>query len=46
MNIRIDPFELEAIKKCAKDEGLKYQTFVKNIVHKYINGKFTDTRLE
>ena len=41
MNIRIDPFELEAIKKCAKAEGLKYQTFVKNIVHKYINGEFT-----
>ena len=41
MNIRIDPFELESIKKCAKAEGLKYQTFVKNIVHKYINGEFT-----
>jgi len=38
MNIRIDPFELEAIKKCAKGEGLKYQTFIKNIIHKYING--------
>ena len=41
MNIRIDPFELEAIKKCAKAEGLKYQTFIKNIVHKYINGELT-----
>ncbi len=39
MNIRIDPLELEAIKKCAKEEGLKYQTFIKAIVHKYINGE-------
>ena len=39
MNIRIDPYELEKIKKCAQEEGLKYQTFIKSILHKYITGQ-------
>ena len=39
MNIRIDPFELEKIKENAEKEGLKYQTFVKSIIHKYITGQ-------
>ena len=34
MNIRIDPFELDRIKKRAATEGLKYQTFVKSVLHK------------
>jgi predicted DNA binding CopG/RHH family protein len=44
MNIRIDPFELEAIKKCAESKGLKYQTFIKNVLHKYISGELVDSR--
>lgn len=44
MNIRIDPFELEEIKKCAKAEGLKYQTFIKSIVHKYISGELVNSK--
>jgi len=39
MNIRIDPFELEKIKEKARTEGLKYQTFVKSVLHKYITGQ-------
>ena len=42
MNIRIDPSELEIIKEQAKHEGLKYQTFIKSILHKYITGQLID----
>ena len=42
MNIRIDPLELEKIKEVAAQEGLKYQTFVKSILHKYITGQLVE----
>ena len=44
MNIRIDPVELEKIKEFAENEGLKYQTFVKSILHKYITGQLIEKR--
>ncbi|MBI9055944.1 MAG: hypothetical protein JEY96_19135 [Bacteroidales bacterium] len=44
MNIRIDEFELEKIKEFADSEGLKYQTFVKSVLHKYITGQLVDKR--
>ena len=44
MNIRIDPLELEKIKEIASNEGLKYQTFVKSILHKYITGQLVEKR--
>jgi len=45
MNIRISSNELDKIKKRAEMEGLKYQTFVKSILHKYITGQLTDKRM-
>jgi predicted DNA binding CopG/RHH family protein len=42
MNIRIDPFELEKIKAKADQEGLKYQTFIKSVLHKYITGQLVE----
>ena len=44
MNIRIDPYELEKIKEQAAREGLKYQSFVKSILHKYITGQLVESR--
>ena len=44
MNIRIDPLELEAIKKRAEIEGLKYQTFIKSVIHKYITGQLIEKK--
>jgi len=44
MNIRIDPEELEQIKKRAAREGLKYQTLVKSVLHKYITGQLVENR--
>ena len=42
MNIRIPSYELQRIKEQAAKEGLKYQTFVKSILHKYITGQLID----
>ena len=42
MNIRIDPYELEKIKERVAREGLRYQTFVKNVLHKYITGQLVE----
>jgi predicted DNA binding CopG/RHH family protein len=42
MNIRIAPSELAQIKARATDEGLKYQTLVKSVLHKYITGQLVE----
>ena len=44
MNIRIDPLELEAIKRHAEEEGLKYQPFVRSVLHKYITGRLVEKK--
>ncbi len=42
MNIRIDPNELAQIKAKAEGEGLKYQTLVKSVLHKYVTGQLVE----
>ena len=42
MNIRIDPAELHMIKEKAEKQGLKYQTFIKSILHKYLIGELVE----
>jgi len=42
MNIRITPSELDRIKAKARLEGLKYQTLVKSILHKYVTGQLVE----
>lgn len=42
MNIRIAQSELDQIKDRAKREGLRYQTFVKSILHKYVTGQLVE----
>ena len=44
MNIRISSHELDKIKVKAEQEGLKYQTFIKSILHKYITGQLVEER--
>jgi len=44
MNIRIDPRELDLIRERAAKEGLKYQTLVKSILHKYVTGQLVERR--
>ena len=45
MNIRISSSELEKIKQRAANEGLKYQTFIKSILHKYLTGQLVEKGL-
>ena len=42
MNIRISAAELQKIKERAEAEGLKYQTFIKSVLHKYLTGQLVD----
>ncbi len=42
--IRTDPYELKKIKELANSQGLKYQTFVKSVLHKYITGQLMEKR--
>ncbi len=44
MNIRISEDELEKIKQRAENEGLKYQTFIKSVLHKYITGQLVEDK--
>jgi len=44
MNIRISSNELDKIKAKAEQEGLKYQTFIKSILHKYITGQLVEEK--
>ncbi len=44
INMRISKDELEKIKQRAQKEGLKYQTFIKSILHKYITGQLIENR--
>jgi len=44
MNIRISSKELEKIKARAEQEGLKYQTFIKGVLHKYITGQLVEEK--
>ena len=43
MNIRIAPEELELIKRRADQEGLKYQSLVKSVMHKYVTGQLVES---
>ncbi len=42
MNIRISAAELQKIKARAEAEGLKYQTFIKSVLHRYLTGQLVD----
>ena len=42
MNIRIAPSELAQIKAKAEREGLRYQTLVKSVLHKYVTGQLVE----
>ena len=42
MNIRIATTELAQIKARAEREGLKYQSLVKSVLHKYVTGQLVN----
>jgi predicted DNA binding CopG/RHH family protein len=42
VNIRISERDLLAIQKRAIRQGIPYQTLISSVLHKYVNGEFTD----
>ena len=42
VNLRINALELTKIKQQAANEGLKYQLFIQNVLHKYITGQLIE----
>lgn len=42
ITIRISSRDLDGLKKIAILEGIPYQTLVSSILHKYVNGRFTE----
>ena len=44
MNIRVSEEELRLIKERAHREGLKYQTLVKSVLHKYVTGQLVEPK--
>ena len=43
MNIRISTADLERIKERAAREGLKYQSLVKSVLHKYVTDQLVES---
>lgn len=46
VNIRISRKDLEALQVRALEEGLPYQTLIASVLHKYVNGRLVDRRLQ
>ncbi|MCK4515503.1 MAG: antitoxin [Spirochaetaceae bacterium] len=44
MNLRISRSDLDRIKKQAEKEGLKYQSLIKSVLHKYVTGQLVDAK--
>lgn len=44
INIRINNYDLELVKKRAEEEGIPYQTLVSSIIHKYISNQLIEER--
>lgn len=42
VNIRISEKDLLALQKHAVREGIPYQTLISSVLHKYVNGRFTE----
>jgi predicted DNA binding CopG/RHH family protein len=42
VNIRISEKDLRDLQKRAMRQGIPYQTLISSVLHKYINGRFTE----
>jgi predicted DNA binding CopG/RHH family protein len=42
VNIRISEKDLLALQKTAVRQGIPYQTLISSVLHKYVNGGFTE----
>lgn len=39
VSMRMDPQEIDGFKKLADAEGMPYQTLMKSVLHKFLNGE-------
>ncbi len=44
INIRINDYDLDLIRKRAEEEGIPYQTLIASILHKYISNQLIEER--
>jgi len=44
LNIRISERDLTELQKKAVSEGLPYQTYIANIMHKFVSGRLTEAK--
>lgn len=42
VNIRMSEKDLIRLQKKAMEEGLPYQTLISSVLHKYVNGRFSE----
>ena len=45
INIRIANRDLTELQKLALVEGIPYQTFISSILHKFVDGKYTEKNI-
>ena len=45
VNLRLTSKDLEAIKACAVEEGLPYQTLMSSVLHKFVTGRLVDKKV-
>jgi predicted DNA binding CopG/RHH family protein len=43
INIRLSSRDLEDVQTRAAEEGMPYQTLIASVLHKYVNGRLTET---
>lgn len=44
INIRINEYDLNHLKRKAEEEGMPYQTLISSVLHKYITDRLVDEK--
>ncbi len=42
VNLRLNPHDVERLRKKAEDEGIPYQTLIGSVLHKYVTNQLLD----
>jgi predicted DNA binding CopG/RHH family protein len=44
INIRINEFDLESLRKKSEEEGIPYQTLITSVLHKYVTNQLAEEK--
>ena len=44
INIRINEFDLESLRKKSEEEGIPYQTLITSVLHKYVTNQLVEEK--